>query len=112
MDILSALLLFAAAVTGLFLMMYLSSDMKLPGILITSHVSLAALGFISLLIYALTTEEPQKHYHTLTLLSIAGVSGFLLWFSSGSLFRKKLLAILYSMLGMFGFLWLLTFIIP
>lgn len=112
MDIVSAILLFGAALAGLFLMGYLNGNKPLPGTLVTIHTGLTALGIFALVIYTFTTEQLEKHYHTLVMLAVAGGVGLWLWLSNGSVLQKKALAIVYSLLGMFALLWLLTFIIP
>lgn len=42
-----------------------------------AHVALAVAGYLSLVLYAFVTEQPEKHYHTLIMLAIAGAVG--LW---------------------------------
>ena len=111
MDIVSAILLFGAALAGLFLLVHVSGNMKRPTSLVLTHVTLAGLGFLALVIYAFTTEQPEKHYYTLAMLAIAGIVGLWLLFSGGSVYRLKALAITYSLLGMFALFWLLTFVV-
>lgn len=81
-----------------------------PKLVTVVHAGLALAGFLSLVIYAFVTEQPNKHYETLIMLGIAGMPGLWLLLSKNSAFNKGI-AIAYSLLGMFGFLWLLTFII-
>ncbi|ARS38148.1 hypothetical protein [Pontibacter actiniarum] len=109
MDIVAAILLFGAALVGVFSLTHSSMNMSPPPKLTYAHVGLAVAGYLALVIYAFVTEQPEKHYHTLIILGIAGLIG--LWL----LLTKKPVhtgaAIAYSLVGMFGFLWLLTFII-
>lgn len=111
MDTVAAIILFGAALSGVALLVQLTGGMPRPRALIISHISLAVLGVLVLLIYTFTTEAMEKHYHTLTLLAIAGAAGIWLWLSGRSLYQQKAAAITYSVLGMIAWLWLLTFII-
>ncbi|MDX5421667.1 MAG: hypothetical protein LPK14_05385 [Hymenobacteraceae bacterium] len=111
MDIVAAIFLFGAALVGVFALMDLNMKGFPPKIVTISHVGLAVAGYLSLVIYAFVTEQPEKHYHTLVILCIAGLIGLWLLLSKKPKHTIKGVAIAYSLVGMFGFLWLLTFII-
>lgn len=82
-----------------------------PKMVTLAHVGLVVAGYLSLIIYGFVTEQPEKYYHTLVMLGIAGLIGLWLLLSKKPVHTLKGVAIAYSLVGMFGFLWLLTFII-
>jgi TctA family transporter len=75
------------------------------------HILLAFTGFIALVIFAFVTEKHHKHIETIVMLAIAGAIGIFMLAGKISDKAKKGLLILYSLTGMFGLWWLLTFII-
>ncbi|WP_299761250.1 hypothetical protein [uncultured Pontibacter sp.] len=111
MDIIAAIFLFGAALAGVFALMELNMKGFPPKMVVFAHIGLAVAGYLSLIIYAFVTEQPEKHYHTLVMLAIAGLIGLWLLLSKKPVHTLKGAAIAYSLVGMFGFLWLLTFII-
>ncbi|MDX5482982.1 MAG: hypothetical protein LPK07_14990 [Hymenobacteraceae bacterium] len=111
MDIVAAILLFGAALIGVFSLTHSSMNISPPQKLTFAHTGLAIAGYLALVIYAFVTEQPEKHYHTLIILGIAGLIGLWLLLSKRPVHTLKGGAIAYSLIGMFGFLWLLTFII-
>ncbi|MEX2336804.1 MAG: hypothetical protein WD555_06000 [Fulvivirga sp.] len=111
MDIVAAVLLFCAALVGVFALMGLNMKASPPKKVKVLHIALAVAGYIALVIYAFVTEQPEKHYDTLVMLSIAGLLGLWLLLSKKPVHVLKGMAIVYSLAGMFGLLWLLTFVI-
>lgn len=111
MHILAAILLFGAAFEGLFPFTYFSRHQEPPKSLVWAHIALAALGVLSLLIYAIATPNPDKHWASLIMFGIAGILGILLAMSSKPLSKLAWLAA-YTTTGMFALFWFLSFIIP
>lgn len=111
MDYVSAILLFFAAITGLFPFIQLNSGMKSSQQLIFIHRLLVAAGIISLVIFALVTEKHHKHVETIIFLVIAVIIGSAASSRKISNEGKRGILIIYFLTGMFGLLWLLTFII-
>ncbi|MGK7392866.1 MAG: hypothetical protein ACNS60_21100 [Candidatus Cyclobacteriaceae bacterium M2_1C_046] len=111
MDIAAAILLFLSSVIGIILITKSSMGMEPGKKIIFLHAGLFVLGFIALGIYALVTEEGNKHVEILIMLSIAIVLGLWLWLGKFSAPTLKVLSICYTLVAGFGMLWLLTFII-
>lgn len=110
MDYVAAILLFAAAVAGLFPFVHISKGMMAPRMLVMLHAGLAVAGFLALLIYTFVTEKHEKHYNVLVMLALAGLIGLWVWMGKPGLSKAGWL-IAYMLIGMFGLLWLLTFLI-
>ncbi len=111
MDIVAAILLFGAAFAGLFPLVHVSHRHEAPRNLLLAHVALAVLGWLALLIYAIATNNADKHLDALVLLTIALLIGAWLWSHSRRRRPSPLLVITYVMMGMIGFWWLLTYVI-
>lgn len=111
MDYAAAILLFGSALAGLFPFVHLSRGMDPPQKPALLHVILAFAGFIALVIFAFTTEKHHKHIETIIMLAIAGLIGILILAGNLNERAKKGWLIAYSLTGMFGLWWLLTFII-
>lgn len=111
MDYVAAILLFGAAAVGLFPLVHISKGMMAPRLLVMVHAALAAAGFLSLVVYTLVTEKHHKHYETLVMLGLAGLLGLLVWIGKVPEAGKRGWLIAYSLLGMTGLWWLLTFLI-
>ncbi|SDM55336.1 hypothetical protein SAMN05421823_115100 [Catalinimonas alkaloidigena] len=107
MDIVAGILLLAAATVGLFPLTSAHQHHEPPRRLVGVHLGLAVLGFLALVVYAISTDQPHKHGDTLTLLSIAALLGGVVW-------RTPRLPwiIAYALAGGFAVLWLLTYLIP
>jgi|GEM_PF-2688202 len=112
MDIVAAILLFGAAVSGFMAFVHLSMGMQIGRILRLSHAVMVAAGIVALLFYALFTNNHEKHINVLVMLGVAVIPGlFLLIGKSGNL-KGKGLAVVYGITGLFALLWLLTYLIP
>jgi TctA family transporter len=111
MDYVAAILLFGSALAGLFPFVHASSGMNPPQKPALLHTVLAFAGFIALVIFAFVTEKHHKHIETLIMLAIAGAIGIFVLVGNITERGKKGWLIAYSLTGMFGLWWLLTFII-
>lgn len=111
MELTATILLFIGVVFGFMAFTHLSMNMKIPKITWMTHLITVILGIAALLIYALATEKVEKHYNILVIFGIAMIPGLLIFGKRGA-GTKKALAILYGLIGLFGFFWLLTYVLP
>ena len=108
MVITAVVLIGLAVLLGLYLISFvLKSKIPPKGIAIL-HGSLAVLGIVVLLIYALTTTEHHKHWDSLIIFLLAAAGGVYL-FSKDIRHLKipKWVAVVHGSIGLFGLGWIL-----
>ncbi len=112
MDIVAAILLFGAAVSGFMAFVHMSMGMKIEKRLRLFHIVLVAAGIVALIIYVLFTNNHEKHINVLVMLGIALIPGLFLLSGKSGTSRGKGFAVAYGLTGLFALLWLLTYLIP
>ena len=112
MELTATILLFLGVVFGFMAFTHLSMNMKVPKMTWTIHLIMVILGIAALIIYAFVTESSAKHYNILIIFGIALIPGLLILFGKGGTGTKKALAMVYGLIGLFGFFWLLTYVLP
>lgn len=112
MDIVAAILLFGAAVSGFMAFVHLSMEMQVGRKLRLFHAVLVAAGIVALILYAMFTNDHEKHINVLVMLGIAVIPGLFLLRGKSVTHRGKGLAVTYGLTGLFALLWLLTYLIP
>ncbi|WP_029038219.1 hypothetical protein [Salinimicrobium xinjiangense] len=112
MEITATILLFIGVIFGFMAFTHLSMNMKVPKMTWMIHLIMVILGVVALIIYALATENVEKHYNILVIFAIALIPGLLILFGKRGTGTKKALAMVYGLIGLFGFFWLLTYVLP
>lgn len=112
MELTATILLFIGVVFGFMAFTHLSLNMKIPKMTWMIHLVFVILGIAALIIYALSTENVEKHYNILVILGIALIPGLMILFGKRGTGTKKALAMVYGLVGLFGFFWLLTYVLP
>lgn len=112
MELTATILLFIGVVFGFMAFTHLSMNMKVPRMTWMIHLIMVILGVVALIIYALATEKVEKHYNILVIFGIAMIPGLLILFGKRGMGTKKALAMVYGLIGLFGFFWLLTYVLP
>lgn len=112
MELTATILLFIGVVFGFMAFTHLSMNMKVPKMTWMIHLIMVILGVAALIIYAFATENVEKHYNILVIFGIALIPGLLILFGKRGTGTKKALAMLYGLIGLFGFFWLLTYVLP
>lgn len=112
MELTATILLFIGIVFGFMAFTHLSMNMKIPKMTWMIHLIMVTLGVAALIIYAFATESNEKHYNILVIFGIALIPGFLILFGKRGTGIKKALAMVYGLTGLFGFFWLLTYVLP
>lgn len=112
MELIATILLFIGVVFGFIAFTFLSMNMKVPRLTWIIHLIAIILGLTALIIYGLSTENIEKHYNILIMMALALVPGLMLLFGKSGSRTRKTLAMVYGFLGLFGFFWLLTYVLP
>ncbi|GHA25436.1 hypothetical protein GCM10007103_03340 [Salinimicrobium marinum] len=111
MELTATILLFLGVVFGFMAFTHLSMNMKVPKMTWMIHLVAVALGLTALIIYAFVTESQEKHYNLMVIFGLALIPA-LMMFVQKSMAVKKALALVYGFIGLFGFFWLLTYVLP
>lgn len=109
MVVTAIILISLAVVLGGYLLSFVLQEKNPPKAIVIIHGTLAALGIIVLLIYALTTDQPHKHWDSLIIFLLAATGG--IYLVSRDIRHKdvpKWVAILHGGIGLTGLIWILT----
>ncbi|MGY5849673.1 hypothetical protein [Salegentibacter sp. F14] len=111
--VITAIILITLAVfLGAYLLTYVLQEKHPPKSIVLAHGTFAVLGILLILIYALTTKEPHKHWDSFVIFSVAAIVGIYMF--SRDLRHKnvpKWVAILHGSIGLFGFIWILIHVL-
>ncbi len=109
MVITAIVLISLAVILGGYLLSFVLQARNPPKGIVIAHGTLAALGIIILLIYALTTDEPHKHWDSIIIFVLAATGG--IYLVSRDIRHKdvpKWVAIVHGAIGLTGLIWILT----
>lgn len=108
MVITAVVLISLAVILGLYIIKFVLNKKTPPKGIAIIHGTLAALGIILLLIYALTTDSHHKHWDSVTIFIIAAIGGIYL-FSKDIRHMKvpKWVAVIHGAIGLTGLGWIL-----
>lgn len=109
MVITAIVLISIAVILGGYLLSFVLKGKNPPKGIALAHGTLAALGIIILLIYALTTSEHHKHWESIMIFIVAAVGGIYL-FSRDIRHKKvpKWIAVVHGVIGLTGLIWILS----
>lgn len=109
MVITAIVLITLAVILGAYLISFVLQGKNPPKGIALAHGTLAALGIIVLLIYALTTSGHHKHWESIIIFVVAATGGIYLF--SRDIRHKKIpkwVAVVHGAIGLTGLIWILT----
>lgn len=112
MVITAIILISLAVILGLYLISFVLKKKTPPKGVALIHGTLAALGIIVLLIYALTTSSHHKHWDSIIIFIVAAIVGIYLF--SKDIRHLKIpvwVAVVHGAVGLGGLTWLLIHVI-
>ncbi|MCJ8163389.1 hypothetical protein MKJ04_00945 [Pontibacter sp. E15-1] len=112
MEIAAVIFLFIAMLTGALLLPHVLQGKPLTQMLVKVHTLTFALALVSLILFAIITDKPEKQLDTIVVLLVTILVGGYLYMGhkrNGAI--RKWLAIVYQALGMGGLIWLLIFVL-
>lgn len=108
MVLIAVILISLAVILGLYLIKFVLQKKNPPKGVAIIHGTLAALGILVLLIYALTTSEHHKHWDSFAIFVTAAIGGIYL-FSKDIRHKNipKWVAVIHGAIGLTGLGWIL-----
>lgn len=101
-----------AVLLGAYMLFLVLQGKNPPKAVALSHGTLAVLGILLILIFALTTNQHHKHWDSFVIFSVAALIGFYLF--SRDIRHKSVpnwVAITHGTIGLFGLVWILIHVL-
>lgn len=108
MVITAIILISLAVILGLYLIKFVLKKQSPPKGVALIHGTLAALGIIVLLIYALTTDSHHKHWDSIIIFIVGATGGVYLFYKDIRHLEIPIwVAVLHGAIGLTGLGWIL-----